>query len=60
MQVESERRAKEVIEWRLAQMEMEKTQQDALVIAKAREADREAYQEVRMKKLKLGLSGKLR
>ena len=55
LQVDSERRAKEVIQWRLKQQSEEQIVQDAEHIAKQRKIARQAYVEYRMQKLKAGV-----
>ena len=55
LEVDCERRAKEVVQWRLKQQEEQKKMQDAEQIVKKREIDHKEYVDHRMKKLELGI-----
>ena len=55
LEVEDEKRAKEVVQWRVNEQESEKTKIDLQEIEKKREIDRTQYVEIRRKKLESGM-----
>ena len=55
LQVESEKRAQQVIQWRKHQESQSKQMEDLREIEKKREAERKKYEDYRMKKLDTGM-----
>ncbi len=55
LQVESEKRAHQVIQWRHEQEQAQKQVEDLIQIDRKREQDRKKYEELRMKKLETGM-----
>ena len=55
LQVESEKRAHQVIQWRHEQEQAQKQVEDLIQIDRKREHDRKKYEELRMKKLETGM-----
>lgn len=59
MEVESEKRASEVVKWRINQRKLVEREEERMLIEEGRHADRKVYEEYRLKKLKSGhLRGK--
>ena len=59
IKVESEKRASEVVRWRISQRKIAEREENRMQIEEGRHADRKVYEEFRLKKLKSGhLRGK--
>ena len=59
LKVESEKRASEVVRWRISQRKIAEQEENRMQIEEGRHADRKVYEEFRLKKLKSGhLRGK--